>query len=267
MSCKKFRVEIEEAGQGATLGAAAAKHTATCASCRALRADREALRALVAELARVDAPADFEFRLRARMARTEEATHTFSLRRAFVPGAAWLAVAGCLVLALGVFVHFHQPQNQSQQIASSGTDSTGTVAVKKTPPAEEATPRDGNEPTNISDVATTDKVNRNRVASRLTRAPRAGKFVLPNDAVEEIAGAQPAATQLESHSLESKSSPIYIGSPIPLPVTTQERRLEALFKDMRGAQRVVAVDPVTFGARERTPQRASMKTVSSSGVW
>jgi hypothetical protein len=48
---------------------------------------------------------------------------------------------------------------------------------------------------------------------------------------------------------------------------TPERRLEAMFKDVHGAQRMVAIDPVTFGARGQTPSRANMKNVSYTGVW
>jgi hypothetical protein len=238
-----------------------------------LRAERETLCGLVAGLARVEAPADFEFRLRARIARTEGAAHAHSSRRTFVPGAAWLAVAGCLVLALGVFVHFRQPQDHKQEIAA-GAGSTATIAERNAPTVEEATTTDRNKQSSahndqpvVNETVATASVNRVRMTSRTNRAPRSVRFVLPQEAVEEIANTQPAATQPESRTSESKGSPIYIHAPIALPVTTQGRRLEAMFKDMRGAERVVAVDPVTFGARERTPQRASMKTVSTTGVW
>jgi hypothetical protein len=266
MNCKKFRTEIEEAGRTASLGAAASAHLASCASCRAFRTEREALRGLVASLARVDAPADFEFRLRARIARSEDESHAHTTRRTFVPGAVWLAVAGCLVLALGVFIKFRQPQKQSRE-AASAAGSAATVEARGAPPqVAAATPRESNEHSTGFETAATN-VDSIRSASRAPRAQRREKFVLPSETVERIAQTQPAASQQETHVSDVTGSPIYVGTPIPLRVTTQEKRLEALFKDVHGAQRVVAIDPVTFGARGQTPSRVNMKDVSYTGVW
>jgi hypothetical protein len=265
MNCKKFRTEIEEAARTASPGAAASAHLASCASCRAFRSEREALRGLVAGLARVDAPADFEFRLRARIARSEDESHARTTRRTFVPGAAWLAVAGCLVLALGVFINFRQPQKQSRETASAA-GSTPTVETRSASQVEAATPRESNvHASGLETIAT--NVDPIRSASRATRAQRREKFVLSSETVEQIAGTQPAASQQETHVSDVTGSPIYVGTPIPLPVAAQEKRLEALFKDAHGAQRVVAIDPVTFGARGQTPSRVNMKDVSYTGVW
>jgi hypothetical protein len=265
MNCKKFRTEIEEAGRTASLGAATSAHLASCASCRAFRSEREALRGLVASLARVDAPADFEFRLRARIARSEDESHAHTSRRTFVPGAAWLAVAGCLVLALGLFINFRQPQRQSRETASAAGPAA-TVDARSASPVEAATPRESNEHASGLEAASTN-VDTVRSASRATRAQRHEKFIIPSETVEQIAQTQPADGQLETHVADVTGSPIYVGTPIPLPVRTHEKRFEALFKDAHGAQRVVAIDPVTFGARGQTPSRVNMKNVSYTGVW
>jgi hypothetical protein len=265
MNCKKFRTEIEETGRTASLGAAASTHLAACASCRAFRAEREALRGLVAGLARVDAPADFEFRLRARIARSEDESHAHTSRRTFVPGAAWLAVAGCLVLVLGVFINFRQPQKQNRETASAA-GSAASVEASSASQVEAATPRESNEHATVLETSSTN-VDPVRSTSRAPRAQRREKFILPSETVEQIAQTQPAASQQETHVSDVTGSPIYVGTPIPLRVTTQEKRLEALFKDVHGAQRVVAIDPVTFGARGQTPSRVNMKNVSYTGVW
>jgi hypothetical protein len=257
MSCKKIRTEIEEAGRTASLGASASAHLASCASCRAFRSEREALRGLVAGLARVDAPADFEFRLRARIARSEDELHAHTSHRTFVPTAAWLAIAGCLVLALGVFINFRQPQKQSRETASAAGPAA-TVEARSASPVEAATPRESNEHANVDPVRST---------SRAPRAQRREKFIIPSETIEQMAQTQPAAGQLETHVADVTGSPIYVGTPIPLRVTTQEKRLEALFKDAHGAQRIVAIDPVTFGARGQTPSRGNMKNISYTGVW
>src|SRR5947209_16472485 len=64
--CKTYRSEIEESADG--LSDAARAHSESCPACGEFRRVSESLRRLVGGLERVEAPADFEFRLRARMA-------------------------------------------------------------------------------------------------------------------------------------------------------------------------------------------------------
>ena len=93
MDCKRSRIEIEEVGQGASVGAAAEAHVAACGGCRTFRAERAAVRDLLAGLTRVDAPNDFEFRLRARLA-AEGGVSAGRVRRSFLPRAASAKRAG-----------------------------------------------------------------------------------------------------------------------------------------------------------------------------
>jgi hypothetical protein len=299
MSCKKFRAEIEEAGRGAALGADAAAHVAACDSCRAFGGERERLGTLVASLARVEAPADFEFRLRARMARADGEARAGVWRRAFVPGAAWLTAAGCLVLALGVLVHFrtgaprgrdgdprgeaaaraagegnsqvNQAANQAggrlaNQVVAQGVTSVSgerSAAVRASEKSDRTPGVRG--PKVVETGGATLAARQSNAAAE--RAARRERFVLPRDAVEQIAGVQPVQPRLESRSMDVKPAPIYIGTPIALPVTSPDRKLEALFNDARGAKRVVAVDPVAFGARGPAAKDANVKNVSYTGVW
>lgn len=280
MSCKKFRLEIEEAARGASLGASAAAHVAACASCRAFRAERNNLSVLVAGLGRVAAPADFEMRLRARMARAEVNDRARFAWRGFVPGAAWIAVASCLVIALSVVVHFRQAQTQSQPMAASANHEAFEVA--KTLPTSPNAPaqRESNdesrsvEPSKTSNVElskTTKQAVAVKVAQLTSRAQNVThrqKTVVPREAVTEMAANQPAVRlPADTNVMSVSGAKIYVGSPIALSGTMPERKLEVLFKDTRGAQRVVAVDPVTFGAHDHSPSRAGMKNVSYTGVW
>jgi hypothetical protein len=289
MSCQRFRTEIEEAARGASLGGRAAAHLAACDSCRALRVEGERLRALVADLARVEAPADFEFRLRARMARAEE-SRARSPRRSFVPGAAWLTVAGCLVLALGLFVHFRAGATREQNGNAQNEASARAVSTDHSRANQTSTQADAQARTDVSEARPADvrsplaavqtnggqpKINgaarvkfvAARQSSRAERAARAERFVLPAEAVAEIAGGEPSPARRESRTMDVKPTRIYVGSPIPLPVASSDRKLEALFNDAHGAKHVVAVDPVAFGARGQAAKDANVKNVSYAGVW
>src|SRR4028119_525229 len=68
MNCQKCKNEIEERDlRRESLSDAAEAHLSACADCRVFGAERLALRRLVGGLEKVSAPADFDFRMRARM--------------------------------------------------------------------------------------------------------------------------------------------------------------------------------------------------------
>lgn len=269
MNCQKFRTEIEELDGGAGLSPRAEGHAALCDSCRAFRAEGDALRALVGGLARVEAPGDFEFRLRSRIARAEGAPARAASWRGFVPGAAWLTAAGCLVLALGVFVHFRPGRTASPPTAPALVQ-THQEAVRATSAAggrEQADVEDGKQQL-VSDGGTAVAAASTRRGNRAARATQSQKFVLPPEAARQLAGLQNSEGATETHTLDAQGMKIYVGSPIALPVSTQERPLEALFKDTSGATRSVSVDAVTFGARGLPGRRAPVRNASyTQGVW
>src|SRR5918998_6414155 len=105
--CKVFRREIEE--DGGVMSAGARAHASLCRACGEELRERESLRALVGGLGKVDAPADFEFRLRARMsaAKIDRGHGRFSGMR-WLYGFAPVAVAACFVI-VSATLYFRQP--------------------------------------------------------------------------------------------------------------------------------------------------------------
>jgi hypothetical protein len=121
--CKVFRTEIDVAADGGALGRDAASHVESCAACGEELRGRAALRGLVRGLGRVEAPPDFEFRLRARMASSKPGGGRGLFAGSFpVGGLAWAAVAVC-ILSVTAAVYFRQAQPTSQ-----GAQSRGEVA-------------------------------------------------------------------------------------------------------------------------------------------
>jgi hypothetical protein len=121
--CKVFRTEIEAAADGGALGRRAASHAESCAACGEELRERAALRGLVRGLGRVEAPPDFEFRLRARMASSKPGGGQGLFARWFpVGGLAWAVVAVCVV-SVTAAVYFRQPQP-----ARYGATNAGEVA-------------------------------------------------------------------------------------------------------------------------------------------
>ena len=185
-----------------------------------------------------------------------------------MPGAAWLTLAACAVLALGLFVHFRPAREENQAVpvaarqarerAPSGSDAL--PAPREVAAAEE----------NKSDPAAEREVASTSGEAAASPAPRRRIRVSPRVMGEALAEVEPERVATETHTLGVTGMPIYVSSPIPLPVAASERPLEVMFKDMSGGSRVVSVDPVTFGARDLSAQRARVanaKYTSSQGVW
>src|SRR3954465_10452909 len=130
--CKVFRAEIEEAADGGALSVGAGAHVASCAACGEALRGREALRGLVRGLGRVEAPPDFEYRLRARMARSKPGGGHGAFGRLFpVSGLAWAAVAVC-VLSLTAAVYYRQTQ-PTKQGASNAVESASAPQFTASP--------------------------------------------------------------------------------------------------------------------------------------
>jgi len=68
-NCKLIRRELDELMLGETWSAAATEHLRECAECREFHVQQTKLRKIVGSLGTVEAPADFDFRLRARLAK------------------------------------------------------------------------------------------------------------------------------------------------------------------------------------------------------
>ena len=68
-NCKQIRRELDELMLGEAWSAAATEHLRECAECREFQVQQTKLRKIVGSLGTVEAPADFDFRLRARLAK------------------------------------------------------------------------------------------------------------------------------------------------------------------------------------------------------
>lgn len=110
-NCKLIRRELDELMLGETWSAAATEHLRECAECREFQEQQTKLRQIVGSLGTVEAPADFDFRLRARLANdggSAPAVYWAFVRRG-------LAVAAMLIVfAIGAVVvrnSLKQPAN------------------------------------------------------------------------------------------------------------------------------------------------------------
>jgi hypothetical protein len=88
-NCKTIRRELDELMLGEAWSAAATEHLRECAECREFHVQQTKLRKIVGSLGTVEAPADFDFRLRARLAKDASSA----------PAIYWRLVRGGMVAA------------------------------------------------------------------------------------------------------------------------------------------------------------------------
>jgi len=187
--CKVFRTQIEEAADGSALGREAASHVESCAACGEELRGRATLRGLVRGLGRVEAPPDFEYRLRARMAGSKPGGGQGIFASWFpVGGLAWAAAAVC-VLSVTAAIYFKQAQPARRDATNAGevasvpqanaspsviqSKSAGETQAQQTKTGESA---DINK-TAVSSSATASRIQKVAATKRSEPQPRERKFV------------------------------------------------------------------------------------------
>ena len=134
--CEPVRRELEELTLNETFGGATAGHLRDCAECREFQRQQMKLRQIVGSLGTVNAPADFDFRLRARLAADSQRS---SFRSFAVKGLATAAVL--VVFGVGVAVVWQrnaQPGPVAEAPRTTQTKPDEQIGITK--PAPEVTP-------------------------------------------------------------------------------------------------------------------------------
>lgn len=301
MNCQKCRIEIEDGDlRREFLSHATRAHMSACAGCRVFGEERLALRRLVGGLDKVSAPADFDFRLRARMnaARTDAAPRASLFN--FSPAALSWPLAGCLALVVSASLYFQQgrpdtpatptpehsrPLSPSPQthVAEAARQSERTSG-QETPPSvsvnrETQTGVSVNNPVN-NPVNNVTRAGVEIASSNISRSPerrRALPARLEERAVVESASRQESAPrQIEDSTSTSLigSTPRFAaggggggarseGALIPVQLNAPEGQLKVLLRDTSGEARTISVDSVSFGSRDVIGRRGATYTRAS----
>ncbi|HEY0079034.1 MAG TPA: hypothetical protein VGB73_10340 [Pyrinomonadaceae bacterium] len=283
MSCKLYRIEIEEASRGAEPGVEARAHLRECAACRKFYEERQSLRNLLAGLGTVSAPADFEFRLRARMAAENgRGSSRPVFWRRFAPGALSIALAACFALTVAVALRFRL----FQPPANAPAQSAASIAQVNLPPApapdaslRALSTEDDSARTKETFAATGDAVvKRNSMRAstrrvRFVRAPKDGtKMEQPTQTNGELNTGFTAATVLRAGSTESSNDVLKIErTAFAVPVNTSAEPMRLVLRDEQGMARVVAVKSVSFGGQQLVGRLGHTATTADvplrEGVW
>ena len=246
--CTAVRRQLDEMDLHEVHGTEISQHLGNCPECSDFHQKQASLRQLVGSLGTVSAPADFDFRLRARLASDKgNSVHFLSIANwSIFQRSAAIATALALVIGAAVLVRQFKDRNQAKPgIMKAGTPASGPQVPQSAP---QSPPQ--------------------------TRAPEKVVTAQKNDGVRERPRKQmPAAAPRNTRTLMAKElanerAPLYgaqkedPGTVFPIDAAQQSLRV-SLF-DGRGNPRTISLPGVTFGSQKVVPSTTSY---APKGVW
>lgn len=262
--CKAYRRELSEAADGGALSDGASAHAALCGACGGELRERQSLRALVGSLGKVEAPADFEFRLRARLASAKSSGGRGGGLR-FIYGFAPVAAAACF-LVISATLYFRQAARDDSANPPAGPAvAARNVEAPEAPPLPAraaASPVGGDEKAVGKVLASVKHTGNKPTHGARARDRRAGGFA------HRSAGRASLARNTTDREFGPERGGARQGVTIALKAPAEPLRM--ILRDENGARRVVPMRAVSFGsqdllAREATPRQGGAADVE--GVW
>lgn len=269
MNCRRVRNEIDEASPGDSLSLVASDHLKNCADCESFSREHLKLREIVSSLGTVEAPGDFEVRVRARLASQRHGgDQRFVIGNIF--SVRWAALA-TILLMIGSALLFAslrtQPDNSLS--ASNATSPSNAINVtlnhdngKQTAAPAIAAP-DALASTDVvtPDVRPTAIVHRDNKSRGRARST-------------ELASARDngriRARDLSSTGAEAvKQADEIVGSypTFAIPVAASYQSLTVSLDNGRGTSRTISLPTVSFGSQRFLSQSQSPLLASARESW
>lgn len=274
MNCRRARREIEEVATGELMSSSANNHLKTCAECARFRDDRLKLREMLSSLGSVEAPGDFDFRLRARLANEQRGHQPFVMRNLSV-GFRTAAVAAMVLLvgAAILFVNLRRPSDSSLS-SNEGKPSTSAVdqsgkGTRPPSPTNATVGADSGTKTNPPVVAGVEK--NSTVAVHKWNTNRGGGFrqmqVASHRGDADSKGglktrdlASTEARVLRPNAIDATGSSVF-------PIGTSFQSLKVSLDDGRGTSRTISLPSVSFGSERVLAQGPSPLLASARSDW
>jgi len=255
-ACRLVRREIDESELNLRLSDQLQAHIASCPSCREFRDERMRLRQLVGSLEPVTAPADFDVRLRARIAAERQRPARASLFPHFLVSTPAMAAAAVIVMLAASIVWFSQRNGkQSPSVAQSGSASERPRNGEASTASRETNPN----PASVASSAKTTEprdqaANVNGGSRDMNRKPNPSVIAKGRTATREFA-VEPAEV--------IKQIP---DSPGEISLSAPNKPLVVSVEDNRGATHKILLPAISFGAQRLVDNRIPVST-SNSRSW
>src|SRR5258705_3189178 len=258
MNCENIRREIEEAGSAGFLSAAALSHLEDCGACQTLSRQQTNLQAILSGLGTVEAPGDFDFRLRARLA-GEKRMGAFSLSFGNLSfGLRSTAVAAILLLLGSAVLFVALKSNTNTQVARGPIKPESPAVNPISGPGPAATVKNSpiNEPKPIDQ-------------KQLTLRHTPGESGM-RKAVAGIQTGNRLGTRHESQTMAQIMTRDQLAGTYPtaaFPINASYQSLKVSVDDSRGTSRTISLPSVSFGSQRTLSQTASPLLASARDTW
>jgi len=273
MNCRNIRREIEEAGPGDVLSSGVNDHVLSCVACETLLREQTKLQELVSSLGTVEAPGDFDFRLRARLAGEKRAlAQPFTLGNfSFGFRSATAATILLLIGSAFIFVSFRTRSDAplTAGVTKAGPDQKGSDPVvprdlettgPEVTPGSEAVPSNaletGVKPPKSSESAGQPPVKRRNGLRQTALASRRGNGSQRTRDLSSMPAPVLKRDQLAG---------VYPTSAFPIDAGYQS--LKVSVDNGRGTSRTISLPTVSFGSQRSLSQSTSPLMASARGSW
>ena len=242
--CNQVRFEIDEKDLTAALSSSAMEHLRDCSECQEFQNKETRLRQIVGSLEPVNAPPDFDFRLRARLANDPTVASYRSMSAVRVWRMRSAAVAAMLLIFAATIYMIRQNQPVQE---TSGSDQTMSASNDTTPakPAEAPTA-----PPDVAVASNAGSDSPTEVKKNVRRRPLIATSKRP------ITTWEPSNTAAPVLSIDQT-----------FPIDVSQPSFKVSLDDGRGSSRTISVPTVSFGSRRvLTPTMASNQ-LAPKGDW
>ncbi len=265
-NCKTVCREIEEADHGENLTASAMGHLGNCGQCQRFYDERRKLRQLVASLETVEAPPDFNLRVRSRLANERAGARAGFLFGNFTFGFPPVALATLVLVIGGVFALrvWNAPPTNTIAVQTDLLEATGPSPQRQEPTSTESGVRSNFEtrpsPTAKKDAGESirrDGQPKKRAPSRSAVATlRAGRRL----ATREFSST-PAPVVKKEEAVARLASGIF-----PIEASSQPLRLSLDYSG--GVSRTISLPALSFGSEKvLAGDSLSLVKISPKGAW
>jgi hypothetical protein len=268
IDCENIRREVEAAAPSDLLSSTANEHLKTCKECGTFRDEEWKLRKLVASLGTVNAPGDFEFRLRARLAGEKRGpSQSFSIGRfSFGFRSAAFATVLLMVGAVLLFIGLRTPSDNSQVARETTPASIGAEAQNlrnsgaKNAGTDLPVGPQANQPVDAR-LSLNDSSGQHRSRSRL--GLRSWELASARDAerlrTRDLASTPATVFRSTNPGAEPLSNAFPIGA--------SYQSLKVSLDDGRGSSRTISLPSISFGSQRALAQGATPVLATARGSW
>ena len=246
--CRDMRREIDQSELRQPLSAEVEAHVASCASCAEFRVERSRLRELVGALEPVVAPADFDMRLRARIARERHGQKQPFIFR-FVMSTPAITMAAVLVLVAGTIVFMSQRNRTHGPVGS--TKETPAAETKGAAAPSGSTNTDVKGPVQpiVAEAFPPDNPRRSNSAPR-----NSGKSTMTTTTGPEVS---------DSTVSRAQSYPIIKDRAGEVSLTAPMKPMVVTMYDGHGGTRKIQLPPISFGSQRLTDNRTPVSRTNT----